>query len=1202
MSEPAKNPLELFCCYAHEDKAQRNALNDHLSILKRQKLIEIWYDGEIGAGMMWEDEIDKHLSSADVVLLLVSAAFLASEYCYSKEMQRALQRHEEGTARVVPIILRPVDWEQAPFGKLQVLPTGAKPVASWRSAADAYTDIAKGLRRVVEDLQASRKAVAEERLQLRAAYLQALLERYGRLDFKGIMHIEMHRPLTIPLEEVFVFPDLLVGIPEYETPTREDDEAGKEDDDKKRLSEREEELKRKGSRIRREIRKGVRGLQQRERLPLALAKSRQVVILGDPGSGKSTLLRYLILRLAQGKEVFLANLPQLADSAEAIPLHIPLANYAEFWRSRAEGRSLRAFMPHYFQENYLHLPDTFLETQLVQGKAVVLLDGLDEIPDTVLRTHIVRQIEAFTTAYQKNRFFVTSRIVGYKEVPISAASGYQTYTLADFNEQQVEQFAQQWCPAYERWVKGTTDRHYLEQVAREDAEKLFRSTQRNPGVKRLAVNPLLLTILALIQRQGRELPSHRVELFDLCATTLLETWVKARGTHAHLTKTELIKILRPLAFWMHQHPEISAIPLDELKERILQQFHERTITGDEADKRTEDFLQTVRGETGILIERGKDRYGFLHLTFEEFFAALELEREKEDKRSAFIKAHLHEARWREVILLTVGTFGILRSNEERVTELLEQDILQAQSPFEEWLHRDLLFAGLCLADDVGLNARREEAILEEILYRYLTSPYDALRQAIAPVISSWSGTKIGEKASAWMLPLLKHARTITDPDLLAATGTFPLVSGLATRVQKRYQGFARHYQESQFYLLRLYILSVLSRLDIDTPNINIVEQLNIALNKLTLAEAPVRQGAATALGQLGQGSAEVVTALLSALGSQEWQVRQGAATALGQLGQGSAEVVTALLSALGSQEWPVRQGAATALGQLGQGSAEVVTALLSALGDAGCGPVRQGAATALGQLGQGSAEVVTALLSALGDSDEDVRQGAATALGQLGQGSAEVVTALLSALGSQEWQVRQGAATALGQLGQGSAEVVTALLSALGDSGCRVRQGAATALGQQGQGSAEVVTALLSALGDAFGPVRQGAATALGQLGQGSAEVVTALLSALGSQEWQVRQGAATALGQLGQGSAEVVTALLSALGDSWGSVRQGAATALGQLGQGSAEVVTALLSALGSQEWQVRQGAATALGQQGQGSAEVVTALLSALGDAFGR
>jgi tetratricopeptide (TPR) repeat protein len=162
MLEPDKKPLKLFYCYAHEDKALRNTLDSHLSALKRQKLIEIWYDGEISAGTEWEREINKHLSTADIVLLLVSAAFLASDYCYSKEMERALQRHEEGTARVVPIILRPVDWEDAPFSKLQILPTEAKPVTRWITPDDAYEDIAKKLRVVVKNLQASRKTINDE--------------------------------------------------------------------------------------------------------------------------------------------------------------------------------------------------------------------------------------------------------------------------------------------------------------------------------------------------------------------------------------------------------------------------------------------------------------------------------------------------------------------------------------------------------------------------------------------------------------------------------------------------------------------------------------------------------------------------------------------------------------------------------------------------------------------------------------------------------------------------------------------------------------------------------------------------------------------------------------------------------------------------------------------------------------------------------
>src|SRR5579859_5716242 len=107
MPEIAKNPLNLFYCYAHEDRALCDTLDRHLSVLKRQKLLETWCDREISPGVEWEHEVEKHLSAADIILFLVSADFLASDYCQSKEIARALQMHKEGTARVVLIILRP---------------------------------------------------------------------------------------------------------------------------------------------------------------------------------------------------------------------------------------------------------------------------------------------------------------------------------------------------------------------------------------------------------------------------------------------------------------------------------------------------------------------------------------------------------------------------------------------------------------------------------------------------------------------------------------------------------------------------------------------------------------------------------------------------------------------------------------------------------------------------------------------------------------------------------------------------------------------------------------------------------------------------------------------------------------------------------------------------------------------------------------
>jgi TIR domain/CHAT domain len=144
--------VEVFFSYAHKDERLRNQLEDHLSNLKRQDVITGWHDRKIAAGTEWKGQIDSRLESARIILLLVSANFLASDYCYDIELKRALERHEAGEARVIPIILRPCDWHTAPFGKLQALPTDTKPVTEWSSRDRAFHDISTGIRKVVEEL------------------------------------------------------------------------------------------------------------------------------------------------------------------------------------------------------------------------------------------------------------------------------------------------------------------------------------------------------------------------------------------------------------------------------------------------------------------------------------------------------------------------------------------------------------------------------------------------------------------------------------------------------------------------------------------------------------------------------------------------------------------------------------------------------------------------------------------------------------------------------------------------------------------------------------------------------------------------------------------------------------------------------------------------------------------------------------------
>jgi hypothetical protein len=125
------NTISVFYSYSHKDESLRDSLETHLSILSRKGIISSWHDRRILAGREWEREIDENIRTADLILLLVSPDFIASDYCFGKELSIAIENHESNKSMVIPVIIRPVDWEDAPFAKLQALPTDVLPVTSW---------------------------------------------------------------------------------------------------------------------------------------------------------------------------------------------------------------------------------------------------------------------------------------------------------------------------------------------------------------------------------------------------------------------------------------------------------------------------------------------------------------------------------------------------------------------------------------------------------------------------------------------------------------------------------------------------------------------------------------------------------------------------------------------------------------------------------------------------------------------------------------------------------------------------------------------------------------------------------------------------------------------------------------------------------------------------------------------------------------
>ncbi|MEN6350828.1 MAG: DnaB-like helicase C-terminal domain-containing protein [Syntrophomonas sp.] len=175
-----KNVIKIFYSYSHKDEQLREALETNLAILKRQNMAIDWHDRKIIPGQTWASEIDAYLNESDIIILLISADFIASDYCYGKEMELALRKHESGNTAVLPIIIRPVDWMTGtPFAKLQALPKDGKPVTTWKNQDEAWLDITKGVRTAIEHILKTR---ADSNKPTTVGLKDLILEEFKRIN------------------------------------------------------------------------------------------------------------------------------------------------------------------------------------------------------------------------------------------------------------------------------------------------------------------------------------------------------------------------------------------------------------------------------------------------------------------------------------------------------------------------------------------------------------------------------------------------------------------------------------------------------------------------------------------------------------------------------------------------------------------------------------------------------------------------------------------------------------------------------------------------------------------------------------------------------------------------------------------------------------------------------------------------------------
>jgi hypothetical protein len=215
MTTPSMKAIELYYCYAHQDEGLLARLETHLSILERSGHIFGWTRKEVLAGSDLQSEIVEHFERARLILLLVSPDFLASSYCFGTEMQRAMERHEAGDARVIPILLRPALWEEAPFSKLKMLPCNGIPITSWSNDDEAFVDVVKGISQAIEDMACSAVQILQRKIPAGSTFPAAWNIPYPRnIFFTGRERLlqQLHGTLATTKTAVLTQPCAISGL------------------------------------------------------------------------------------------------------------------------------------------------------------------------------------------------------------------------------------------------------------------------------------------------------------------------------------------------------------------------------------------------------------------------------------------------------------------------------------------------------------------------------------------------------------------------------------------------------------------------------------------------------------------------------------------------------------------------------------------------------------------------------------------------------------------------------------------------------------------------------------------------------------------------------------------------------------------------------------------------------------------------------
>ena len=429
--------------------------------------------------------------------------------------------------------------------------------------------------------------------------------------------------------------------------------------------------------------------------------AKYAVILGDPGSGKSTLLQYLALVWAE-KPV--RDLP-----LQPLPLLVELRTYA---RDRKDGKC-QGIVEFIHGGNFIcRLNQQELHAKLQKGDVIALFDGIDEVFDPELREEVVTDIHRFTNDYPLVRVVATSRWLGYKAQRLRDAE-FQHFMLQDLDDEQVEDFLRRW-----------HDLTFGEGLEKEQKrERLHKAIRESKSIHELAGNPLLLTMMAILNR-NQELPRDRPELYNQASRVLLHQWdverllvEDSRIDPKIIDHRDKQAILRKVAHYMQSSAKGLAGNLidGEQLEGILMDYL-RTIEVEKPREIARVMINQLRTRNFILCDLGANSYGFVHRTFLEYFCAWEFVWQFEKDKTLTIEQliqdvfgnHWQEESWHEVLRLICGMIEP-KFVAEIIDFLLEQKVNRRSFLENDRLKKEGL-SNLLLAADCFVEVRNQNLI------------------------------------------------------------------------------------------------------------------------------------------------------------------------------------------------------------------------------------------------------------------------------------------------------------------------------------------------------------------------------------------------------------------------------------------------------------------------------------------------------------